>query len=125
MSLRQGYRTLPAEILYEVISYLNPTDRVNLIFSDYDFLCRHGMVPALSRQDVDALICVGGSEPGHAPSPLERLPTEVLLQILTFLPLAALCNMALAYYHHLRSRGIAGRFVGEEKRCEERNRNAS
>ncbi|KAI9752659.1 MAG: hypothetical protein M1815_000363 [Lichina confinis] len=106
-----GLRSLPVELLYEIFSYLSPPDAVNLVLSDYEYLSRRSMGPILSRRQVDALVCAPDLQNKQHASRLERLPTEILLQILVMLPPIALSSLALAYYHMLRHRGIAGQFV--------------
>ena len=111
-----GLRSLPVELLYEIFSYLSPPDAVNLVLSDYEYLSRRSMGPILSRRQVDALVCAPDLQNKQHASRLERLPTEILLQILAMLPPIALSSLALAYYHMLRHRGIAGQFVQAYRR---------
>lgn len=106
-----GLRRLPVELLYEIFSYLSPPDAVNFVFSDYEYLSRRSMGPILSRRHVDALVRAPDPRNEQHASRLEVLPTEILLQILAMLPPIALSSLALAYYHVLRHRGIAGQFA--------------
>ena len=98
--LREGLHVLPLELIEQIISYLQPTDALNFIFADYSFLRQLGVAPDIPR--------AGGD---RASTPFERLPTELLLLILSILPPPALISLALAFYHHLRARGIAGPII--------------
>ncbi|KAI9816345.1 MAG: hypothetical protein M1832_005102 [Thelocarpon impressellum] len=114
--LQDGLYTLPSEMVHEIISYLGPTDFISLVFSNYDLLCQHGLAPRLPIDRLASLLAdASRSPPSHGESknglpgntPLQQLPTELLLSIMAAMRPLAMANFVFAHYHHLRLLGIA------------------
>ncbi len=106
----RGLYRLPLELLHEILSYLPPTDVFNFIFSDDDLLARLGMPSTRPCHHGGSSLEMGGRRLNRQSTPFGRLPTELLLLILSMLPPAALISLAVACSHHVRYWGIAGPF---------------
>ena len=98
---------LPPELVLHVISYLPPVDFINLLFAQYDLLCRHRLTPRLTPCHLAELLSTCALPVHEVATPIERLPTEMLLDIVRFLPKIDLANFTFAYYHLLRARRLA------------------
>ena len=104
---RHGFYILPSEMVYEIISYLGPTDFVNFLFSNYDLLCHHGLAPRLSIDHLATLLAIYSLSTTKAPPALHRLPTELLIYTMSKMSPMSTANFVFAHYHHLCARGIA------------------
>lgn len=116
---RDGLGILPPEIMYEIISYLRPTDFINFVFSDYNLLQRHGIAPPQPRHQIVARLEAESSSSSfssHArnvssglTTPFDRLPNELVLSILSSLQPRAMVDFVLAHYTYLLLRGMVPR----------------
>ena len=102
-----GLYSLPPEMVYEIVSYLGPTDFVSLLFANYDLLCHHGLAPRLSIDRLATLLAICSLRAHESATPLHRLPTELLIYTMSSMRPLAMVNFVFAHYHHLRLRGIA------------------
>jgi hypothetical protein len=98
---------LPPELVLHVIAYLHPVDFINLLFAQYDLLCRHRLVARLTPCHLADLLSTCALGTRAVAAPIERLPTEMLLDIVQCLPEADLANFTFAYYHLLQVRRLA------------------
>ena len=107
-----GFYVLPSEMVDEIISYLRPTDMVNLVFSSYHLLCFHGLAPRLSIDRLATLLAAPTLRGDRVVPPLYRLPTELLIYTMSKMDPLGLATFVFAQYPHLLARGIAPALSG-------------
>ena len=95
---------LPIEIILEITDRLPLEDFISFAFAHYPLLRHHGLVPAMSVQELSLL-----HRRSRLPSLfcLVPLPVELLLQTMRFLRPLDTMRFVFANYQHLAHSGIA------------------
>lgn len=108
---RPSLRTLPVELLLDIISYLRPDAFFAFAFAHYHLLLMHKLAPLLSSRTLRRLRIRATTPTLYQASFF--LPAEVFMQILRCLDPVDLLNYVMANYLQLRNRGIAPRLDEE------------
>lgn len=95
---------LPSELILEIVDYLPPESFINFVFANYPLLRNYGLAPALSAGRVTYLTT---QTMIPAMFPLLRMPPELMLRVINYLPPIDVMRFVVANYQDLARQGIA------------------
>ena len=102
------FNSLPPEMVLHMMSYLQPLHLINFLFAEYDLLCQFMVVDKFTARYFGTLLSPCTVRPRLRPLVgIERIPTELLLQIMVLLNAADLANLVFASYQLMEARGLA------------------
>lgn len=98
--------TLPYEILYDIIDRLHPQDFISLAIANWPLLEHFGFVPPMSQHLLRRMYRSSLPLLGQA-VPINLLPPEILLQIISHLSPYDTMQYIIANYRHFVQAGFA------------------
>ncbi|KAF1353447.1 hypothetical protein BDV97DRAFT_367053 [Delphinella strobiligena] len=98
------FYTLPAELVLDIVDLLPPDAFINFVFANYPLLRAYGLAPALSSARISYLV-----RQTRIPAHFRLLPfpSEINLQILSYVRPVDLLSFVMANYQNMASQGIA------------------